>query len=87
MAGVSVNKVFCVIKQDWLGVEKAIPIGSKWAHSFTGRCLLCNPMGCHGDHMLRRVDVAPCQKTRALPGKVKHACVPAESKTNNSPVH
>lgn len=36
MAGVSVNKVFCVIKQDWLRVEKVIPIGNRLIHLLGG---------------------------------------------------
>lgn len=57
---------------DWLRVEKGIPIGLKQAHSFTLRCLLCNPMGCHGDHMLLQVNMAQSQKTRFLTRKQRN---------------
>lgn len=76
----SANKVFHVLKQDVTGweVEKGIPIGLKQVHSFTLRCLLCNPSGCHGDHMLWQVNMAQCQETRGLvqetlkPGAMRH---------------
>ena len=51
---ITANKVFHVMKQDVTCSEcrQRIPIGLKQVHSFTLGCLLCNPMGCHGDHML-----------------------------------
>lgn len=51
---------------NWLRVEKGIPIGLKQAHSFTMSCLLCNPEGCHGNHMLLQVDMALCQEGLVL---------------------
>lgn len=71
----TVNKVVSILKHNvTIEVKNGIPFGLKQVHSFTMRCLLCKPMGCHGDHMLRQVNMALRQNPEALTGSVETQC-------------
>lgn len=53
-------------------LRKGFLLDLKKAHSFTLSCLLCNPMGCHGDHMLLQVTWLRAKRPGSSPGNGKN---------------
>lgn len=62
-----------VLKQDVTGweVRGRIAIGLTQVHSFTLRCLLRNPIGCHGNDKPRQVTTAWRRRPKALQEMLK----------------